>query len=103
MSRKASTSRLKTGPIGASPRNRSRRSASITHAEQQTCEARDPKGLYAKAGAGLVEGFTGINDLYEAPANPDIAINNVDRRTLFDADRHPNVLDSRDYEGSTCC
>ena len=40
----------------------------------ETCEARDPKGLYAKARAGLVEGFTGIDDPYEAPANPDIAI-----------------------------
>ena len=40
----------------------------------ETCEARDPKGLYAKARAGLIEGFTGVDDLYEAPANPDIEI-----------------------------
>ena len=40
----------------------------------KTCEARDRKGLYAKARAGLIEGFTGIDDPYEAPANPDIAI-----------------------------
>ena len=39
-----------------------------------TCEARDPKGLYAKARAGLIEGFTGIDDPYEAPANSDMAI-----------------------------
>lgn len=40
----------------------------------ETCEARDPKGLYAKARAGLIEGFTGIDDPYEAPANSDMAI-----------------------------
>ena len=40
----------------------------------ETCEARDPKGLYAKARAGLIEGFTGIGDPYEASATPDIAI-----------------------------
>lgn len=39
-----------------------------------TCEARDPKGLYAQARAGLIAGFTGIDDPYEPPANPDVEI-----------------------------
>ncbi len=39
-----------------------------------TCEARDPKGLYARARAGLVKGLTGIDDPYEAPRSPDIAV-----------------------------
>ena len=43
----------------------------------ETCEARDSKGLYAKVRAGLIEGFTGIDDPYEVPANPDIEINTV--------------------------
>ena len=38
----------------------------------------DPKGLYAKARAGLIAGFTGIDDPYEPPANPDIEIDTTD-------------------------
>jgi sulfate adenylyltransferase len=38
------------------------------------CEARDRKGLYAKARAGLIEHFTGISDPYEAPRNADLTI-----------------------------
>ena len=53
----------------------------------ETCEARDPKGLYAKARAGLVEGFTGIDDPYEAPANPDIAIDTAGIRPELAAER----------------
>lgn len=33
----------------------------------ELCEQRDPKGLYAKARAGEITGFTGIDDPYEAP------------------------------------
>ena len=46
----------------------------------ETCEARDRKGLYAKARAGLVEGFTGIDDPYEPPESPDLAIDTSDMR-----------------------
>ena len=46
----------------------------------ETCEARDRKGLYAKARAGLIKGFTGIDDPYEAPENPDLAIDTADLR-----------------------
>jgi bifunctional enzyme CysN/CysC len=38
------------------------------------CEARDPKGLYARARAGEITGFTGIDDPYEAPAAPDLRL-----------------------------
>jgi len=40
----------------------------------EECERRDVKGLYAKARAGLIKDFTGINAPYEAPENPDIRI-----------------------------
>jgi sulfate adenylyltransferase len=40
----------------------------------EVCEARDRKGLYAKARAGLIKGFTGIDDPYEVPENPEIVI-----------------------------
>lgn len=38
------------------------------------CEARDRKGLYAKARAGLLKGFTGIDDPYEEPREPDVRL-----------------------------
>ncbi len=38
-------------------------------------EQRDPKGLYKKARAGEIKGFTGIDDPYEAPENPEIVLN----------------------------
>lgn len=38
------------------------------------CERRDPKGLYAKARAGEITGFTGIDDPYEAPAAPELRL-----------------------------
>lgn len=41
----------------------------------EVCESRDRKGLYAKARAGLLKGFTGIDDPYETPENADMAIN----------------------------
>lgn len=40
----------------------------------EECERRDPKGLYALARAGKLEGFTGIDDPYEVPASPELAI-----------------------------
>ena len=44
----------------------------------EVCEARDRKGLYAKARAGLIKGFTGIDDPYEEPQNPEIMIDTVE-------------------------
>ena len=38
------------------------------------CEARDRKGLYAKARAGLITGMTGIDDPYEVPEDADLSI-----------------------------
>ncbi len=38
------------------------------------CEDRDVKGLYAKARQGLIKGFTGLDDPYEAPEKPDILV-----------------------------
>lgn len=44
----------------------------------QVCESRDPKGLYKKARAGLIKGFTGIDDVYEEPVNPEISLTTHD-------------------------
>ncbi|WP_373500771.1 bifunctional sulfate adenylyltransferase/adenylylsulfate kinase [Desulfococcus sp.] len=40
----------------------------------EECEKRDRKGMYAKARAGLIKGFTGVDDPYEAPEAPEIRI-----------------------------
>ena len=40
----------------------------------EVCEQRDRKGLYAKARAGLIKGFTGISDPYEVPENPEMSV-----------------------------
>ena len=43
-------------------------------APMSVCEARDPKGLYKKARAGLIKNFTGIDSAYEAPEDADIRL-----------------------------
>lgn len=50
------------------------------------CEQRDPKGLYKKARAGQIKDFTGIDDRYEAPLNPELRLDggNKDADALAD-------------------
>ena len=40
----------------------------------QECERRDPKGLYAKARAGELQGMTGVDDPYESPEQPEVTL-----------------------------
>lgn len=40
----------------------------------ETCEERDPKGLYKKARAGQIPNFTGLDSPYESPVNPDLVL-----------------------------
>ncbi len=42
------------------------------------CERRDPKGLYVKARAGEIKGFTGIDDPYEPPLQPELVLSPTD-------------------------
>jgi adenylylsulfate kinase len=51
------------------------------------CEARDPKGLYQRARAGQLAGFTGVSDPYEPPQNPELV--------LPSAEQAPDVLAQR--------
>lgn len=44
----------------------------------ETCESRDRKGLYKKARAGLIQGFTGVNDPYEIPERPELVIDTTE-------------------------
>jgi len=45
----------------------------------EVCESRDPKGLYKKARAGEIKGFTGINDPYEAPLSPELILSAAEK------------------------
>ncbi|MCE2532079.1 MAG: bifunctional sulfate adenylyltransferase/adenylylsulfate kinase [Acidimicrobiia bacterium] len=49
------------------------------------CEERDSKGMYAKARRGEITGFTGIDDPYEAPENPEITLDTVRSSVLDNA------------------
>ena len=44
----------------------------------EICEARDPKGLYRKARAGLISHFTGIDSNYEVPERPELSLKTSD-------------------------
>ncbi|RSM81622.1 adenylyl-sulfate kinase [Kibdelosporangium aridum] len=44
----------------------------------EVCARRDPKGLYAKARAGEITGFTGVDDPYEAPHSPEVVLRPTD-------------------------
>jgi adenylylsulfate kinase len=45
----------------------------------ELCEQRDPKGLYKKARAGEIKGFTGIDDPYEPPVSPELVLQTADK------------------------
>ena len=47
----------------------------------ETCEERDPKGLYKKAREGIIKDFTGINAPYEEPENPELVVD-TDKETV---------------------
>lgn len=46
----------------------------------EVCEQRDPKGWYAKARKGEIKQFTGIDDPYEEPENPNLVIDTVNKK-----------------------
>jgi sulfate adenylyltransferase len=63
----------------------------------EVCEARDRKGLYAKARAGIIKEFTGISDPYEEPADADVVIDTSDITPEQSAHRLILHLESRGY------
>ena len=60
----------------------------------ELCEKRDPKGLYAKARAGEITGFTGIDDPYEAPLTPELVLVPEDGLPLEQAEKVEALLHS---------
>ncbi|HEX7928352.1 MAG TPA: bifunctional sulfate adenylyltransferase/adenylylsulfate kinase, partial [bacterium] len=63
----------------------------------EECEKRDRKGLYAKARAGLVQQFTGINDPYEAPEKPEIRLDTTHQTPAQSADEVWLYLEREGY------
>jgi adenylylsulfate kinase len=66
----------------------------------ETCERRDPKGLYKKARAGELTGFTGIDDPYEAPPRPELTLDASGLSPQDHAARIIGYLQSRGIIGS---
>jgi len=63
----------------------------------EVCEQRDPRGLYAKARAGLVPEFTGISAPYEAPLNPEIVLHTGSESEEESAGRVIEYLEKNGY------
>jgi sulfate adenylyltransferase len=61
------------------------------------CESRDSKGLYAKARAGDLPGFTGVSDPYEPPTDADITIDTSAVSPDAAAERILRFLESNGY------
>jgi sulfate adenylyltransferase len=67
----------------------------------EVCEQRDVKGMYAKARRGEITGFTGIDDPYEAPLNPEISLETVDRSEEANARQILSYLIQKGYVRDT--
>ncbi len=63
------------------------------------CESRDTKGMYAKARAGEIKHFTGIDDPYEAPERPEIRLTTTDATPEENARRIIQYLQSHGFLG----
>jgi sulfate adenylyltransferase len=63
----------------------------------EECERRDVKGMYAKARRGEIEGFTGVNDPYEAPLNPEITLDTLSHTPEDNAETILNRLISEGF------
>ena len=65
----------------------------------EVCEARDPKGLYAKARSGRLPSFTGIDSPYESPAEPDLVLDSTSAGPDQLAERVVDLLIARGMIG----
>jgi sulfate adenylyltransferase len=61
------------------------------------CESRDAKGMYAQARQGLIKGFTGVDDPYEAPLQPELTLDTVDHSAIENAERIVELLRERGF------
>jgi sulfate adenylyltransferase len=63
----------------------------------EVCEERDVKGMYAKARQGLITGFTGVDDPYEPPVNPEITLDTVNFTPEQNASNIIRYLEANGY------
>ena len=61
------------------------------------CEAKDPKGMYAKAREGIIKNFTGIDDPYEKPNNPEVTVNTTHMSVEEEVEKVINHLIQNGY------
>lgn len=69
----------------------------------EAAERRDPKGLYKKARAGEIKGFTGIDDPYEEPNDPELVIDTEKRPPDQAAQAIADYLDQNGYLSAAVC
>jgi bifunctional enzyme CysN/CysC len=69
----------------------------FVEAPLETVIARDPKGLYKRALAGEIKNFTGVDQAYEAPEDPELILNSADESPEFLADRVIAELERRGH------
>jgi bifunctional enzyme CysN/CysC len=65
------------------------------NAPLSVCETRDPKGLYRRARAGEIPGFTGIDDPYEPPESPDVECRTDQETVVESADKIIQSIEAR--------
>lgn len=63
----------------------------------EVCESRDVKGLYARARRGQIHGFTGVDDPYEVPVDPELTLNTVDVSAEENAFKIVEFLEANGY------
>jgi len=63
----------------------------------EVCESRDVKGLYARARRGQITGFTGVDDPYEPPVNPELTLNTVEATAEENARKIVAYLEERGF------
>jgi sulfate adenylyltransferase len=63
----------------------------------EVCEQRDVKGLYARARRGQIKGFTGVDDPYESPRNPEITLQTVNNSAAANARKIIEYLEQRGF------
>jgi sulfate adenylyltransferase len=69
----------------------------LVDAPLHVCEARDTKGLYARARRGELTGLTGVDDPYEAPLEADLVLNAASCTIAHNADRVLRLLIERGF------
>ena len=63
----------------------------------EVCEERDVKGLYARARRGQIKGFTGVDDPYEVPVDPEITLHTVEISSEENARKIVEFLEERGF------